>query len=288
MKRVKSFFPLLAAVGLAALIAACQSAPAALRTTHLYTDLDGTLLDERSEIPEGNRRALARFRRAGGRVGIATGRTPDRALGYAGQIDADLPLIFANGAIVLHPDGRLLRLLSVDDPDDIRAICARIVTAGCTLIYTAHADPRSGETRVDMGVCGPPADPARKVVKLRARQCAEHDALVRELPRLTRGRYSVQESGAGSYRGVSIGPEGVDKGSALAFVLGQLGVEPARAAFIGDSGNDTPALRMLREAGGRCFAMQNATDDVLAACPEQTEADNEHCGVAEAVERLLH
>lgn len=264
--------------------AGAQARPA---VDHFYTDLDGTLLLEDSTVSPENLAALARYRSAGGHVGVATGRLPEHGLIAALAVRADLPLLFANGAIVLNPDGSLRSLHGLQKAQLIRDICAPVAVAGCETIYTAYADPSSGATRIVDGTCGPSERRGEVVVKIRARQCRDHERLLRTLAAGAEGAYSVMESGSGPHLGVSVAPLGVDKGTALAAVLSALGVAPSRVAFSGDSGNDVSAAAWLHAQGGRCFAMRNATLELKQACPRHTERRYDQGGVAEAVLELL-
>lgn len=271
---------------LAASAIACQGAtrPA---VKLLYVDLDGTLLDDEGRIPGVNAAALARFRAAGGRFGVATGRMPDRGRPQVEAIRADLPSIFGNGAVVRTASGETIRVEGIADADAVAAMCARITQAGCKQIYVAHANPATGEVRVEMDACRPPTAPGFVTIKLRARVCADHDALLAELPALTGGRFAVIEGGAGDHRGVSIGSEDATKGRAIAFVADRLGIPMSQVAFVGDSGNDVSAARAVLAAGGRCFAVGNAVWALKAACPEHLPLSNAQGAVARVVRILL-
>ncbi len=264
-----------------------QGGGRALRVDHLFTDLDGTLLLEDGSVSPENMAALQRYRSAGGHVGVATGRLPEHGLMAAIAIGADLPLIFANGAVVMNPDATLRTLHGLKDPARIKGICAPVAEAGCQTIYTAYADLRSGATRIVKGACAPSERPGEAVVKIRARQCRRHAWLLETLVGAADDSYSAFESGSGEHLGVSVAPRGVDKGTAIKAVLDSLEVSPERVAFTGDSGNDVAAAAWLHAQGGRCFAMLNATPDLKAACPQHTRLRYDQGGVGEAVLELL-
>jgi hydroxymethylpyrimidine pyrophosphatase-like HAD family hydrolase len=261
--------------------------PPAVR--YFYTDLDGTLLDHNSAIPRVNLEALARYRRRGGRVGFATGRMPRHARAFGPQLRADLPLIYANGAVITDPRGKLLRMLVITDPADVRALCARIVAAGCRISYIAYGDPRTGAITMHSGVCAPPTRPGLGVVKIRARICpaGKLDALTRDLATATKGRYDIVQSGLGRWHGVSVGHRDVGKSRALAWVLRRLRLPPTQLAFVGDSGNDVGAARWLHRVGGRCFVVKNGIPSLKAACPHHTRRKHQDGAVAEVLDRLL-
>ena len=75
---------------------------------------------------------------------------------------------------------------------------------------------------------------------------------------------------------------GVDKGKALSAVAERLGVAREEVAAFGDAGND---LGMLAYAG-RGYAMENASEDVLARVPLHAPANTDD-GVAQVLEDLL-
>src|SRR5678816_1810738 len=68
----------------------------------LALDLDGTLLNSRGQISEGNRRALAAARSSGVRVAIVTGRRFRDARPLALELGLDVPVIAHNGALTKH------------------------------------------------------------------------------------------------------------------------------------------------------------------------------------------
>ncbi len=91
----------------------------------VVTDLDGTLLDSRGRLSEGNRAALRALGHAGVLRVVATGRNLHSALL---AMPADTPidyLVFASGAGTMHwPERRLLHACHMDDDDALAA-------AGC-------------------------------------------------------------------------------------------------------------------------------------------------------------
>src|SRR6202051_4355945 len=76
-------------------------------------DIDGTLLDSSSQLPEANVRTVAAARERGIEVLLVTGRGFDFALPIARQFKCRLTLIVNNGALVKSIEGKthLRRLL---------------------------------------------------------------------------------------------------------------------------------------------------------------------------------
>ncbi len=71
-------------------------------------DLDGTLLNSRREISEGNRRALLQAVERDVQVVIVTGRRFHSALPLARQIPCVVNLITSNGALIANSSGEVL------------------------------------------------------------------------------------------------------------------------------------------------------------------------------------
>ncbi len=77
----------------------------------LALDLDGTLLNSRGQVSEGNRNALEQARERGVRVAIVTGRRFRDARPTALELGLDVPVIAHNGALTKH--ARTLETVSV-------------------------------------------------------------------------------------------------------------------------------------------------------------------------------
>lgn len=70
----------------------------------LALDLDGTLLNSRGTISEGNRSAIDQARANGVRVALVTGRRFRDARPIALELGLDVPLIAHNGALTKHAE----------------------------------------------------------------------------------------------------------------------------------------------------------------------------------------
>ncbi|MDD5307238.1 MAG: HAD family hydrolase [Deltaproteobacteria bacterium] len=71
-------------------------------------DLDGTLLDDRKDIPGSALGTIAALKARGVLVSIASGRAAYSCLEFGSRIGANAPLIAHNGSLVLSPDGSYL------------------------------------------------------------------------------------------------------------------------------------------------------------------------------------
>ena len=92
------------ALTVAAMPLACTSS-SLTRFKIVYLDMDGTLLNKRHEIPEQTSKALERYRRCGGKVGIASGRTAEQVSVYLPKIRPNMPLVLFYGAVTTDPSG---------------------------------------------------------------------------------------------------------------------------------------------------------------------------------------
>lgn len=81
---------------------------------------------------------------------------------------------------------------------------------------------------------------------------------------------------------LEVSPEGIDKGGALKRLCAHLELDISQVIGVGDSYNDLSMLRTV----GLPVAMGNAVEDVKTVCAV-TVADNDHCGVAQAVTKYL-
>lgn len=81
------------------------------------TDLDGTLLTDDKKILESERIAAEEFKKSGGRLAIATGRTITASRQYFDIIKPDFPSVFYNGSVVYDVENdKILYHKSLDEP----------------------------------------------------------------------------------------------------------------------------------------------------------------------------
>jgi Cof subfamily protein (haloacid dehalogenase superfamily) len=88
------------------------------RYTLIAIDLDGTLVDERSQIKNKDLDCISKVRQLNVRVTFATGRTFRSALPFIQQLRIEEPVILCNGATIIEPQSRRI-LFQENVPQEI-------------------------------------------------------------------------------------------------------------------------------------------------------------------------
>ena len=268
-------------------------------------DLDGTLFDDRKQLPQENIAAL----RAAGDAGIhlvpATGRIlqglPDQLL----QLGLFRYFIFANGASVYDLDTETQLFSACIPPELAVRICEHMDTLPVLYdcyrgewgymtqwMYEAAPDffalepeilklvrrlrkpvPELKENIREVDV------PLEKLqMYFRPEQMAERERQLFELPRL----FPEIAATSSLKNNIEINSIKAGKGRALLELCAQLGIAPEDTVAFGDGLNDADML----EAAGYGAAMENAADAVKQKADAVIENNND-AGVGKEIFRLL-
>lgn len=266
----------------------------------LFMDLDGTLLDDRSQITPGNHKALDAALERGHGVVITTGRPLKSAMDQARKLELDKPgcyLIAYNGAMIYDWGkeeqlfARTLDIPTVLDIFDyvnqkgfhlqtydtwnvlvephcddaiVRGYCDRIIM-DFHVIENVHTDLKEEPVKV-------------LVIELEKLEAIRQ--LQKDIEDVFAGKVDTFFSNP-TY--LEIVPKGMNKGEAVKMLCQILNVPIENAVAVGDAAND---LSMII-AAGTGVAMANGTDEVKAAANYITTRDNNHDGIAEVVERFF-
>lgn len=95
----------------------------------LATDVDGTLLDNNSSIPNLNRKALLECKEKGIGIILATGKSIDSILDLINKLDLKLPQITLNGAVTVNRDQRIINSVKLN-PDNYFEVVREIKKKG--------------------------------------------------------------------------------------------------------------------------------------------------------------
>jgi hydroxymethylpyrimidine pyrophosphatase-like HAD family hydrolase len=255
-------------------------------------DVDGTIILQDETMSPGVPEAVARVRDAGHVVTIATGRSWPATEHWVDElgITADY-VVCSNGAVTMRRVGDEWERWSVEtfDPRQVLdLLTARLPEAhymvelgdGARLFTGEVGDwTLEGGRQVELAELG--ALPVSRVVVVSPGHDEEDfHRLVAETG-LNEVSYAI-----GWTAWLDIAPQGVDKGSALARVHAELGIDGGQVLVVGDGRNDIGMFEWAREIDGRAVAMGQAPDEVKHAAGTVT-ASVEDGGLADALDALL-
>lgn len=264
-------------------------------------DLDGTLLTTDKRLTDETRRTLEQAAKRGILLVPATGRPltgmPAEVLGIAGVRYA----ITANGArVVSAEDGKILRekLISVEKARKVLDIYGEYDTLR-EIYYDGQGymearqmeqldhyvpDPNMAKYMRNTRKCVPNLmekfrQENRAMDKVQAVfACAgEKEQAFRRI----REMEGVEATGALSYN-IEVTAGGINKGEALLWLAGDLGIDREEILAFGDGANDADMIR----AAGIGAAMEVSVPEVRAAA-DILAGSNDEDGVARAIQRYI-
>ena len=226
----------------------------------LATDYDGTL--NRGGISQADRDAIARFRAAGNRFGIVTGRACDMYDTLVRQkVDFDFVIVM-NGAMILDRDGNTVYEATGD------ASCVRGITElmgngyNSFLSYVLHRDRQTFHSAYPdgNGEYAPMSaiDTLTAFTQLNTR--TDTDAQAAEAVAELNRRFGEHINALQNGNCIDIPARGIDKGVGVARYADQAGVPHENVWCAGDNMND---MAMITRFHG--CAVSNARAEVKAA-----------------------
>lgn len=252
-------------------------------------DLDGTLLNDQKELPEGMNEALRKLKEKQIAFAACTGRQITNAILALKGISEDYYLIAENGSVITHGE-EILHQVTMSR-EDIRRIVSFVHTmpnAACMLSgsksFYADAWGMSYLNRLsyakyfliqEVDDLFSVEDSICKIT------LCDLDDPIRDAETILkplREDYEVSPSGDSW---IDINVKGVSKRAGIRFLQQKLGIGKSETIVIGDSGNDVP---MFSE--GYAYAMKNAAPAVQRQADEVTELDNNHAGVLQIIHTL--
>ncbi len=267
----------------------------------VFTDLDGTFVDSRKRVPERNRRVLALAAKKGVQFVPCTGRNASGIPPVLAESDAVRYAVCSNGASVVDlREGRALRSVPMD-PEQVKRLYAAIGDLPVTFDVFIGDKVYTERRRLPIVSEAAEGDPVMERFFLSLRtpcDCSLDELLelgpVTKVTFLHPGNVHRDEvrAAADSVEGLEwtyslannteVARAGANKGAALRWLCGHLGVDVADTVAFGDGNND---LQMIRAAGDG-VAMANAEPEVLAAADHVTASCDE-AGVAAYLEPVL-
>lgn len=267
----------------------------------LALDIDGTLLDERSQLPAINRDAVAEAAARGIEIALVTGRRYDFATPIARQFPCPLTMIVNNGALVKSSAGdtHFVNLLP-------RSIAARVLDETATfrdLASVCFNRPRENQViyeRIDwedplrggyfqrnreyLAETSPlrdclTEDPIQIMFTGYANQVREVESFLTQLPLASEYSLAMTVYDKRDFGLVDVIAAGCSKGATLAEWVRRRGWSREDVMAIGDNLND---MEMLQFAG-LPVVMGNSVPELKTLGWHET-LSNDQGGVAAAIE----
>lgn len=266
----------------------------------LFTDLDGTLLNNEKVVSEGNRAAIQKLLDAGHYFVIATGRSVKNGYDVAKKLGLTMPgcyMVAYNGA-VLFDCAKQKRCMEKALPmEHVQYLFQEAKKYGMHVQTYGKGDKILTETNsselqfyidghrraLDYEICEDVCQALdREPNKVLIIDRDEERILQfwREHKEWEKGRC---ESTFSCKEYLEYLPVGVSKGSGVRMLCEILGVKIENAYAAGDERNDISMI----EAAGVGIAMKNAVDEAKAVADYITEHDNNNDGIAEVIEKLI-
>jgi Cof subfamily protein (haloacid dehalogenase superfamily) len=266
----------------------------------LAIDMDGTLLTSDKRISPRTVDALRKAADAGVTVALSTGRTTAELYDYRAELDGVISYagLVSGGVVRNMTTGETLHAQSLDI-DVARAVVAQglaehamvqILTPEYSVMTHADVDrmPELGQgiyqrlalqwghlvDDIAAFLEGHPSDACKiNLHHVDRASCERTHKVLEGLP--------VQVA-AGESASIEVTPLGVTKAHGLELLSEHLGLSLAQTIVVGDGDNDLDAFSVA----GLAVAMGNAVPEVMARA-HAVVADNDHDGIAEAVERWI-
>ncbi|SDM38354.1 hypothetical protein SAMN04488502_104102 [Dendrosporobacter quercicolus] len=256
-------------------------------------DLDGTLLDEKKEIPPQTMQTIRNVQEKGIAVTLASSRPLCSMLPYARALQLDLPLIAHSGAIITGAAGSGIRQRQPLNPPSarlaiellekheyyIKAYCDDILYVQEAIAETIKYSQLYGVPYREVGknnLTGLPEIPIRLMMFDRdSRRIERIPELLGDL------RHDFSFANDTEY-GLEMVDCSVNKGNAVKLLCDELGLEMREVMAIGNEGNDVEMIKMA----GLGIAMGNACTELKRVAAAVTKSNIES-GVEYALKKYI-
>lgn len=256
-------------------------------------DVDGTIILQDETMSPGVPEAAARVRDAGHVVTIATGRSWISTERWVDALELTPEFVVcSNGAVTMRRVGDAWERWQIEtfDARPVLTLLAErlpeahymVELASGLRLFTGEVDDWTLEGGRQVGFDELGSEPVSRVVVVSPGHDEEDFHRLVVDAGLNEVSYAI-----GWTAWLDIAPMGVDKGTALARVHAELGIEDGQVFVAGDGRNDIGMFTWALGVGGRAVAMGQATDDVKDAAGEIT-ADVADGGLALALDTLLN
>jgi len=259
----------------------------------IATDLDGTLLNNQSELSPNTLRAVSQVMETGAKFVLASGRMYESTRPFAEQIHANAPIIVFNGAMACDWETGRPMFSRPIPPETARAVCKMAEQRGVFIQYFPErgffyarripeiCDEYEGRIRVRGQETGRPLSEWIEKGAMKLLALGDAEAL-KELRERIEGAFEGVSTMLSHPTYLEVVSCGVDKGRALEDLAEVYGISRGEIAAFGDAGNDMGML----ECAGHGYAMEGGDPLVLSRARLSAPA-NDLDGVARVLFSLL-
>lgn len=263
-----------------------------------FTDLDGTLLDDKKEITEGNRRAINTALEQGHKIVIATGRPLPGAMMQAEKLGLTREGCYAityNGALIYDIYNQKVlysRPLPLELVNPLFAAAKdmgiHIQTYNSSHILSLEETPElkhySAENRLPYEIVEDAAQALKTDPHKLIAISLDNPEKLREFQEKVLSKYDdIIESFLSNASYLEIVAKDISKGFAVRWLCDYLEIPIENSVAAGDAQNDIAMLEAAHVGAVMC----NAFPGIAEHGNYVTEADNNHDGVAEIIEKFI-
>lgn len=245
----------------------------------IYTDLDGTLLNDKKEVSPENRAAIEHFIENGGKFSIATGRAFEATEKYIKGLDIDIPAIVYNGGMI-YDCANKKPVKEKNLENDKKEIIYKLIKDYSSLGIEIYSDTDIYIFN-DSGMSERPATMLLNIIydipenlfelKWNKILLVGKRELMDELQQIFKEKYKIDIVRSGD-KFLEILPHNTSKGHALKEIISMYNLDKNKVIAAGDDMNDA---EMLKECG-IAFCPENASDSVKTYADHITVNNNEH------------
>lgn len=267
----------------------------------LFTDLDGTLLNDDKQVSEGNRVAIQRLLDAGHYLVVSTGRPTKSAFKVVQRLGLTMPgcyMLSYNGGTIFDCSKQEIRSERTLPIEFVRHLFQEAKKCGLHVqtygvndkVLTTEDTPElqfylAGNNRhaLEHEIC----DDVFAVLDKEPNKVLlidmNEEKLLKFRDEQREWAEGKCESTFSSRQLLEYMPEGVSKGNGVRTLCEMLHVDIKNAYAAGDERNDISMI----EAAGVGVAMKNAVEEAKAVADYITENDNNHDAIAEVIDKLM-
>ena len=265
----------------------------------LFTDLDGTLLNNNSEVSVGTKSFLDEFLAAGNKLVLSSGRPRDSVLevkNNAGLTQSGILLICNNGTLVYDCDLHkpilektmpLSYVSHLQKEADALGLHIQTYTRDSIVCREEDEEIRFYRRRIHLPLilAGDYASTlTAEPYKMLAIELRDHEKLLAYCDRIANWAKDKIAYIFSNEWYLELFVKDAGKGNAVRFVCDYFGIPLSNAYAAGDADNDISMI----QAAGTGIAMANAAPEVKEAADIVTRLSNDKDGLAECIRELLY